>query len=187
MVDMQELRALDPSMSMPRTVEVLTKALASIPLEHDQPLKLTGDQGTVLDLVTEKIAQAEGYFDRPVDSPEIYQRLVAIGKASGRGDLVERFGRRTAEIEAADLEFKARLQAFFGATSRAVTLFSKAVDLTPEFTEAVDGLGRAERRVEKSRKKLESLKATARGRPSSSKAWMDYGAALADTTADGYK
>jgi len=180
MVIMQELSDLDPSMSMPRTVEVLSKALDTIPYDDGQSMQLSADQGQLLDLVTEKIAEAEGYFDRPVDEPDIYQRLVAIGGASGRDDLVERFGKRTAQIEAAELEFRARLNAFFGATSRAVDLFQKAVDLTPEFTEAVDGLGRAERRVEKSRKKCDSLEANTQARSSSAKAWMDYGAALAD-------
>ena len=157
MVIMQELADLDPSMSMSRTVEVLTKALDAIPYENGQSLQLSGDQGQLLDLVTDKIAEAEGYFDRPVDEPEIYRRLVAIGGVSGRDDLVDRFGKRTAQIEAAEMEFQARLHAFFGATSQAIVLFQKAVDLTPEFTEAVDGLGRAERRVEKSRKKCDSL------------------------------
>ena len=177
MVIMQELADLDPSMSMSRTVEVLTKALDAIPYEDGQSLQLSGDQGQLLDLVTDKIAEAEGYFDRPVDEPEIYMRMVAIGGASGRDDLVDRFGKRTAQIEAAEMEFQARLQAFFGATSRAIILFQKAVDLTPEFTEAVDGLGRAERRVEKSRKKCDSLKANTQAKSSSAKAWMDYAAA----------
>ena len=180
MIDMKELADLEPSMSMSRTVEVLTKALASIPLEEGSPLQLTGDQDRVLELVTDKIGEAEGYYDRPVDEPAIYQRLVDIGKAAGRDDLVGRFGRRTAEIEAADLEFRARLQAFFGATSRAVGLFSQAVDLTPDFTEAVDGLGRAERRVEKAKKNLPKLKAAADAKGASAKAWLDLGAALAD-------
>ena len=180
MVIMQELADLDPSMSMSRTVEVLTKALDAIPYEDGQSLQLSGDQGQLLDLVTDKIAEAEGYFDRPVDEPEIYRRMVAIGGVSGRDDLVDRFGKRTAQIEAAEMEFQARLQAFFGATSQAIVLFQKAVDLTPEFTEAVDGLGRAERRVEKSRKKCDSLKANTQARSSSAKAWMDYGAAMAD-------
>jgi len=180
MVIMQELADLDPSMSMSRTVEVLTKALDAIPYEGGQSLQLSSDQEQLLDLISDKIAEAEGYFDRPVDEPAIYQRLVAIGAASGRDDLVERFSKRTAQIEAAELEFQARLQAFFGATSKAVILFEQAVALTPEFTEAVDGLGRAERRVEKSRKKLDSLKGKTQATSSSAKAWMDYGAALAD-------
>ncbi len=179
-MDMKELADLDPSLSMTRTVEVLTKALAIIPLEEGATLSLTGDHERLISLVTEKIGEAEGYFDRPVDDPAIYQRLVGIGKAAGRDDLVDRYGRRTAEIEAADLEFRARLQAFFGATTRAVDLFSQAVDLTPDFTEAVDGLGRAQRRVEKSRKKLGALKQAADAKQASAKAWLDLGQALAD-------
>jgi tetratricopeptide (TPR) repeat protein len=180
MVEMRELADLDPSMSMSRTVEVLTSALETIPLEEGKSLQLGGDQERLLDLVKEKIAEAEGYFDRPVDEPTIYQRLVDIGNASGRGDLVERYGRRTAEIEAAELEFQARLQAFFGANSRAIGLFQKAVDLTPDFTEAVDGLGRAERRVAKAQKQLRKLKDASDTHQGSAKAWIDLGVALAD-------
>jgi tetratricopeptide (TPR) repeat protein len=177
---MRELADLDPSMSMSRTVEVLTKALDTIPFQEGQSLSLSGDQSKMLDLVDTKIDEAEGYFDRPVDEPEIYQRLVNIGKASGREDLVSKFGRRTAQIEAADLEFRARLQAFFGATSRAVVLFQKSVDLTPDFQEAVDGLGRAQRRVAKSEKNLAKLEGKASATSGSHKAWVDLGQAQAD-------
>jgi tetratricopeptide (TPR) repeat protein len=177
---MRDLADLDPSMSMSRTVEVLTKALDTIPYQAGQSLSLSGDQTQMLDLVTTKIDEAEGYFDRPVDEPDIYVRLVAIGQASGRNDLVSKFGRRTAEIEAADLEFKARLQAFFGATSRAVVLFQQSVDLTPDFQEAVDGLGRAERRVAKSEKNLAKFEGNANTKSGSAKVWIDLGQAQAD-------
>ena len=123
---------------------------------------LTAYQSRMLDLIDSKIDEAEGYFDRPVDEPGIYVRLVDIGKAAGRDDLVTKFGRRTAQIEAADLEFRARLQAFFGATSRAVEIFQRSVDLTPDFEEAVDGLGRAERRVAKSERTIDKLAAKAK-------------------------
>ena len=177
---MRELADLDPSMSMSRTVEVLQKALDTIPYKEGQSLSLSGDQSSMLDLVDTKIDEAEGYFDRPVDEPEIYQRLVNIGMASGRDDLVTKFGRRTAEMESADLEFRARLQAFFGATTRAVELFQQSVDLTPDFQEAVDGMGRAERRVAKSDRTIQKLEDKARASSSSHKAWMDLGQAQAD-------
>jgi len=177
---MRELADLDPSMSMSRTVEVLKKALDTIPYQEGKALSLSGDQSRMIDLVTTKIDEAEGYFDRPVDEPSIYQRLVSIGKASGRDDLVSKFGRRTAQIESADLEFQARLQAFFGATSRAVGLFQRSVDLTPDFTEAVDGLDRAERRVAKSERNLPKMEDNARAKASSAKAWVDLGQAQAD-------
>jgi len=177
---MRELADLDPSMSMSRTVEILQNALNTIPYQEGQSLTLSGDQSKMLDLVDNKIDEAEGYFDRPVDEPEIYHRLVNIGKASGRDDLVTKFGKRTAQIESNDLEFRARLQAFFGATSRAVGLFQQSVDLTPEFQEAVDGLGRAERRVAKSGKNLEKLEGKAHATSGSHKAWMELGQAQAD-------
>ena len=179
-MDMRELADLDPSMSMSRTVEVLQKALDTIPYQEGHPLSLSGDQSRMLDLVDTKIDEAEGYFDRPVDEPEIYRRLVGIGKASGRDDLVTKFGRRTAQIESADLEFQARLQAFFGATSRAVVLFQKSVDLTPDFQEAVDGLDRSQRRVAKSERALAKLEDKARATSGSHKAWVDLGQAQAD-------
>jgi len=179
-MEMRELADLDPSMSMSRTVEVLQNALNTIPYQEGQSLTLTGDQSRMLDLVDNKIDEAEGYFDRPVDEPEIYRRLVDIGMASGRDDLATKFGKRTAQIESNDLEFQARLQAFFGATSRAIVLFENSVDLTPEFQEAVDGLGRAERRVAKSEKNLDKLEGKARAASSSHKAWMDLGQAQAD-------
>jgi tetratricopeptide (TPR) repeat protein len=179
-MEMRELADLDPSMSMSRTVEVLRKALDTIPYSDGQSLQLTGDQSRMLDLIDTKIDEAEGYFDRPVDEPEIYVRLVNIGKVSGRDDLVTKFGRRTAQIESADLEFRARLKAFFGATSQAVVLFQQSVDLTPDFQEAVDGLGRAERRVAKSERNISKLVDKARASGGSHKAWLDLGQAQAD-------
>ena len=179
-MEMRELADLDPSMSMSRTVEVLRKALDTIPYSEGQRLDLSGDQSRMLDLIDTKIDEAEGYFDRPVDEPDIYVRLVNIGKVSGRDDLVTKFGRRTAQIESADLEFRARLQAFFGATSRAVGLFQQSVDLTPDFREAVDGLDRAERRVAKSDKALARLEDKALASSGSHKVWMDFGQAQAD-------
>lgn len=179
-MEMRELADLDPSMSMSRTVEVLNKALDTIPYHEGQALSLSGDQARTLDLVDSKIDEAEGYFDRPVDEPGIYVRLVDIGRAAGRDDLVAKFGRRTSEIESADLEFRARLKAFFGATSQAVELFQRAVDLSPEFQEAVDGLGRAERRVAKSQRGIDKLAGKASASRGSAKAWTDLGQAQAD-------
>ncbi len=179
-MEMRELADLDPSMSMSRTVEVLQKALDTIPYKEGQALSLSGDQSRMLDLIDTKIDEAEGYFDRPVDEPGIYVRLVDIGKASGRDDLVTKFGRRTAQIESADLEFRARLKAFFGATSQAVGLFQQSVDLTPDFPEAVDGLDRAERRVAKSERSIDKLADKARASRGSAKAWIDLGQAQAD-------
>jgi tetratricopeptide (TPR) repeat protein len=179
-MEMRELSDLDPSMSMSRTVEVLKKALDTIPYSEGQSLSLSGEQSKMLDLIDSKIDEAEGYFDRPVDEPEIYVRLVGIGKVSGRDDLVSKFGRRTAQMESADLEFRARLQAFFGATSRAVGLFEKSVDLDPDFPEAVDGLDRAQRRVAKSGRALAKLEDKARTNRGSLKAWIDLGQAQAD-------
>lgn len=173
---MKELSDLDPSMDMGRTSELLMEALGTLP--EDGPL--SGDQTSLLDLVVTKVREAEGYFDRPVDDPEVYTRLVRVSEAAGKPDLVAEFGRRTAQIEAADLEFKARLQAFFGNTTKAVELFQGAVDLTPDFQEAVDGLGRAERRVEKAKRSVRKFKDATDANPRSLKAWMDLGAALAD-------
>ena len=42
-MEMRELADLDPSMSMSRTVEVLQKALDTIPYDEGQQLSLTGE------------------------------------------------------------------------------------------------------------------------------------------------
>ncbi len=180
MEHVQELTSLDPSLDMTNTVDVLKRALDSLPTVAGQTMKLDGKGSRTLELVVQKVEEAEAYFDRPVDEPEIYERLVSIGGATGRDDIVERFSRRTAEIKAADLEFRARLQAFFGASTRAAELFAEAVALTPDFTEAVDGMGRAERRVEKARGRVRLLKERTDRNAKDLKAWLELGAALAD-------
>ena len=176
----QELTSLDPSLDMTRTVDVLKRALETIPVKEGDPLELGAEQARTLELVVQKVSEAEAYFDRPVDEPVIYERLVAIGEASGMGELVERFGQRTAQIKAADLEFNARLQAFFGASTRAAELFGEAVALTPDFTEAVDGLGKAERRVEKAKGRVVRFKEKTDRNERDPKAWIELGGALAD-------
>ena len=175
-MDPKDLASLDPALDMKVTVGALKGALATIPATG----ALGAEHAKTLELVVLKLGEAETYFDRPVDEPGIYERVLAIAKAAGRGDIVTRFGKRVAQIQAADLEFRARLQAFFGASTRAVGLFAKAVELTPEFKEAKDGLQKAQNRVNKANSKLPSLKAKADASRADAKAWTELGGAQAD-------
>jgi len=175
-MDPKDLASLDPALDMKITVGALKGALATIPATG----ALGADHARTLELVVLKLGEAETYFDRPVDEPAIYERVLAIAKAAGRGDIVSRFGKRVAQIQAYDYEFKARLQAFFGASTRAVGLFAKAVELTPEFKEAKAGLQRAQNRVSKAKAKLAALKAKAEAARTDPKAWTELGGAQAD-------
>jgi len=175
-MDPKDLASLDPALDMKVTVGALKGALATIPTTG----AIGAEHARTLELVVQKLGEAESYFDRPVDEPAIYERVLAVAKAAGRGDIVTRFGKRVAQIQASDLEFKARLQAFFGASTRAAGLFAKAVELTPEFKEAKDGLQRAQNRVNKAKSKLDSLKAKADASRADAKAWTELGGAQAD-------
>ncbi len=175
MFDLKEFAALDAELDMTITIAKLKEALESMPSSGS----LSADHGRTLDLVIQKMGEAERYFERPVDEPAIYERLLAVARLAGRDDLVKEFGRRVATIQARDLYFKAYLQAFFGASSKAVELYSKAVALVPDYGEAKDGLGKAESRVTKARSKLQGLKAKAESR-ADPKAWAELGTALLD-------
>jgi tetratricopeptide (TPR) repeat protein len=176
MFDPKELASLDAELDMTLTIAKLKEAIGTLPRAG----AMTGDQRTALDLIVKKMGEAESYFERPVDDPDVYEGLLAVAKVAGRDDLVKEFGRRVATIEARGLYFEAYLQAFFGASTRAVELYSKAVSLVPDYDEAKDGLGKAQARVTKAKSKLQSLKARADSSKTDPKAWTDLGTALLD-------
>ncbi len=175
MFDLKEFETLDAELDMAITIARLKEALDALPSSG----ALTADHKRTLDLVVLKMGEAERYFERPVDEPAIYEKLLAVARLAGRDDLVREFGKRVATIQARDLYFKAYLQAFFGASSKAVELYSRAVALVPDYGEAKDGLGKAESRVSKARSKLQGLKAKAESK-ADPKTWAELGTALLD-------
>ena len=175
MFDLKQFAALDAELDMAITIASLKEALESMPSTG----ALTADHTRTLDLVVQKMGEAERYFERPVDEPAIYEKLLAVARLAGRDDLTKEFGKRVATIQARELYFKAYLQAFFGASSKAVELYSKAVALVPDYGEAKDGLGKAESRVAKARSKLQGLKAKAEPK-ADPKALSELGTALLD-------
>ncbi len=168
---MKELQDLDVSWSMNGTADILAKKLAT--LDKNSP-----DQ-ELLALIDTKLAEVEDYFERPLDSPDVYLSLRDIFSKLGNKEKADMYAKKAMIFEANEWEFKGRLQNFFGNNTIAVGFYQKAVDIVDDHELAVGGLVKAKRRVEKAQKGFDKLDKWAQERGTSDD-WYKLGIAFCD-------
>jgi len=152
----KELEELDPEWSMDRTIELVSKALATLPESG-----LDAGQNKLLELAQEKMRQAEEYFERPVDDAEVYRKLIVLNKELGNDDKVKTYQGRIDLFEANKFEFLGRQQDFFGNAVEALKFYDQAVALVPDHELAAPGKEKMEKKLAKARNELPKLKSKA--------------------------
>lgn len=177
---MPGLAELDVQQSLAHTIEALLKAAAEVDAQLGAAgVELSQAGKGTLELIATKVEEAETFYARALDSKALYDRLAQIHTRLGDSASAERYAKQGRMFLADELEFKGRLEAFYGNNARALELFQQALKLVNDHAFALKGAQGSAKRVERSRKDLEKLKKAAETRKAS-KDFVALGAAYAD-------
>lgn len=172
---MKELEKLDVTLNMSRNVEVIVAAIESTGLGLDPSGNPTVQDvptsRNVLQLIDVKVKEAEEYFWRPLDSPEVYKRLTDLAVAVGDSGMAKDYKIKMRTIEANDLEFLGRMSRFYGNNKKALGYYTRALELIPDHPLAGPDAEKASKAVDKASGELERARKTLESSPEDRKAW----------------
>jgi tetratricopeptide (TPR) repeat protein len=176
MVDrMNELKKLDVTISMSRSVAVIEAAIESTGLNVDTSGRPTVQDPAagrnILQQIDLKVKEAEEYFWRPIDSPEVYKRLKELAIAVGDEGMAVDYEMKMNTIEANELEFLGRVYRFYGNNKRALEHYTGALDLAPDHPLAGPDAEKASKAVEKAGGELERAEKSLESNPENPKHW----------------
>jgi tetratricopeptide (TPR) repeat protein len=172
MSQIHELEDLDVTDSMQRDIEIISQVLDTVDTLNKN------DALEKLDVIHQKVVEIEEYFWRPLDSPKIYERLREIASQLGEEDKAQKYESQLALFKANELEFKGRVQDFFGNKKRALEFYSKALELVPDHELASPAQKKAEKNIEKAQKELAVVERKLEIHSEDPKLWLRYGLAL---------
>lgn len=172
MTTLEKLNKLDVESSMADNVKIIEKALKEVDLKKEKEAK------KVLDIVDKKVTEIEEYFWRPVDSTEVYKMLRDYSTELKDKKKAEKYEGKMKLIDANDLEFKGRVQQFFGNNIVALDYYKKALNLVPDHPLAGPSSEKAEKRIKKAREDLVKLKSQYDKKKGEAKFWYKKGIAL---------
>jgi tetratricopeptide (TPR) repeat protein len=151
MNEMQELLDLDVSDSMKSNIDALFRVIENIDIQNkDEALEK-------LNQVHTKILEIEEYFWRPVDSEDVYKRLILITQKLGDEEKSSHYNYQIKIKEANDLEFKGRVQDFFGNKEKAVEYYEQALKLVPTHELALPAHRKAVKNMDKANVEIPKL------------------------------
>ena len=166
---LQELTELDVSDSMKRTIEALVSAMDTIDTKNPSEAK------EKLKEIHKKVKEIEEYFWRPVDSKDVYERLILLANELGDEEKSEHYQYQIKVSEANELEFKGRVQDFFGNKVKAVEYYVKALELIPIHELAGPANKKALKSIEKARGDTGNIEKKIEVHADDPKLWFRYG------------
>ncbi|MHC4891676.1 MAG: hypothetical protein ACYTEO_19675, partial [Planctomycetota bacterium] len=179
---MANLKDLDVTDSMQNNIKIIRSVIDDLGVDPNAAGAISPDQkqkikATITELDT-KIDEIEDYFWRPLDSPDVYELLKKLADAIGESDKVKKFEAKLNRIEANELEFKGRVQNFFGNNTEALKFYKMAVVLSPDHELATAGCEKASKSLSKARNELPKLEKKVDDKPGDVKTLYKYGLAL---------
>lgn len=179
---MTSLKDLDVTDSMKNNIKIIESVINDLGVDPNAPGSISNDKkqeikSTINELDT-KIDEIEDYFWRPLDSPEVYELLKKLADAVGEDDKVKKFDTKLNRIEANELEFKGRVQNFFGNNTEALKYYQQAVELCPDHELATVGCEKANKSLSKARAELPKLEKKLIDKPGDTKVLYKYALAL---------
>ncbi|UCE74604.1 MAG: tetratricopeptide repeat protein [Methanomassiliicoccales archaeon] len=172
MNQLNELAELDVSDSMKKNIEALTKAIESVDTASQE------DATQKLVQIHSKVEEIEEYFWRPVDSKDVYERLIAIADALKDEDKVRHYQYQIRLREANDLEFQGRVQDFYGNKVKAIEFYAKALELIPVHELALPAHNKALKSLQNARTEAPKIEKKMELFQDDPKLWLKYGVAL---------
>ncbi len=175
---MASLENLDVTLDMSENVRVIQKAISDLGLRRDATGNVQIDDPPrakgVLEVIDQKIDQAEDYFWRPLDSPEVYTDLRDLASTIGDSARQNKYQKKIDRIAANDLEFKGRIESFYGNQAEAHKYYEQAVALVPDHPLAGPGLEKTTKSIAKANKDMEKLENAVSAKPRDGDAWYKY-------------
>ena len=131
---MTNIDDLDVTDSMQNNIKIICDVINNLGIDPNNPGAVPGDKQqkiiSTIDIIDKKIDEIEDYFWRPLDSQEVYETLKNLADAVGQNDKVKKFDLKLKRLAANDLEFKGRVQNFFGNNTEALKYYDQALELT---------------------------------------------------------
>ena len=182
MIIMSSLNDLDVTDSMKNNIKIIQDIINDLGVDPNNPGTLGNDKAQkvkdTISILDTKIDEIEDYFWRPLDSPEVYQVLKNLSKAVGEESKAKKFQSKLDRIAANDLEFKGRVQNFFGNNIEALKYYEQALQLTPNHELASAGREKASKSLNKARVELPKLEMKVNDKPGDFKNLFKYAQAL---------
>lgn len=163
---------MDVTDSMRRNIVVLSRAIDAFETANREETR------KMLGRIHSKIVEAEEYFWRPVDSQEIYERLKNIALQLEDEDKAGHYDSQINLFKANELEFKGRVQDFFGNKVKALEFYAMALELVPDHELALPAHEKALKNVERARNDLATMERKLRSKEEDPKLWFRNGVAL---------
>ena len=163
----EELLQLDPSDSMKRTIERIYLLLEQIEEEGDG-----GATNRSLELIAEKEKEAVSYYMRPLDSDEIYNRLISLHEARDEMETADHYKSMIDQRRARKWTLNGDLHSVLGDNTLAVKYFERALFYGPRddvVDEVKKALSKAAKRVDKAVSGLSIVLKKLEARPSDGK------------------
>ncbi len=176
-----DIKQLDVAADMQAVIKAINEKLAKVANEKDGKIVVKFDASDKEDIaaIEQKVKEAESYYDRPIESKEIYRMLAAIAEFQGDKKGAKEWSSRVNKMEAYDWEFKGRLQKFYGNNTEAIKLLGKALELKPDFKEAKDEYESSQKAIAKAQKDFPKFDGLAKATSTDPKVWYNRGVALA--------
>ncbi len=179
---MTSIEELDVTDSMQNNIKIIRSVINNLGVDPNNPGSVTGDQEqkikSTIDILDRKIDEIEDYFWRPLDSLEVYEMLKNLAASIGQQDKVKKFDTKLNRIAANDLEFKGRVQNFFGNNTEALKYYEQALELTADHELAGAGRQKASKSLAKAREELPKLEKKNIDKPGDTKVLFKYAQAL---------
>jgi tetratricopeptide (TPR) repeat protein len=168
MSQIQELLKFDVTVSMDKDIEILLKAINNIE---------KGKTKEMLEQINKKVIEIEEHFWRPIDSPKVYEQLKAIALEVGDQNKAKTYDSKIKLFQANELEFKGRVQDFYGNKAKAVEFYKEALKLVPDHELALPANEKALKSIDKARSELSKTKDRLETDSDDPKSWFKHGIA----------
>ncbi len=169
---MQELLELDVSDSMKKSIEALSKAMDTMDIDN------RSESEEKLKQIHRKVVDIEEYFYRPVDSRDVYERLMSVAQKLEDEEKAGHYRSKIKLFKANDLEFKGRVQDFYGNKASALEYYSKALEFVPDHELANPARDKVLKRLDKDRMELGKIEKKLQIQDEDPRLWFKYGVVL---------
>ena len=171
MNEIEQLMELDVSDSMKSNIDALFMAMDTVnPVKQDEAKEKLGQ-------IHKKVEEIEEYFWRPINSKDVYERLISIAKELGEEEKSKHYEYQIKLSEANDLEFKGRVQDFYGNKVKAVEFYASALELVPVHELALPAHNKALKSIEKVRDEIVKIERKMGTNNEDPKMWFKFGVA----------
>ncbi len=175
---MASLEDLDVTVDMGENARVIEKAISDLGFRKDSSGNVQVDDPSrakvVLEKIDQKMDEVEDYFWRPLDSPEVYADLRDLATSLGNTTLEEKYQKKIDRIKANDLEFKGRIESFYGNQAEALKYYQEALSLAPDHPLAGPGKEKTFKSIEKAKKDMENLEKSVAVKAKDGNFWYKY-------------